>query len=247
MKVLTGGITELSTVDYPRHVASVLYLCGCSYRCPFCHNSALLEGRGCKKVEAEEIVGRMLDNHPLVSGVCITGGEPTLQQEGVMEICRGLKKGGMKVKLDTNGYEPGMIKELSNLVDYIAMDIKAPLEPEKYARATGRRDGERVLKRVKDTLDILTKDGVEFEARTTVVPMLSYEKDDLVSIAKSLRDYGVDTYVLQQFRPEGGCLDEEYENYASPPREYLLDLAREVKKYVPHVLIRTKENGEERV
>jgi pyruvate formate lyase activating enzyme len=247
MKVSTGGITELSTVDYPGHVASVLYLCGCPYRCPYCQNFELLDKKNCSEVESGKIVEKIVENLPLVNGVCITGGEPLQQLEGTIEICDALKKEGFDVKLDTNGFYPKKVKKIIGLVDFIAMDIKAPFEPDKYAAASGRQDGEDLVKRVKETLKLIIESGVDFELRTTVVPMLVYEKEDILKIANSLEGFGVNRYVLQQFRPEGGCLDDEYESYASLPREYLMDVAVEVKEHVPEVLIRTKESGEEKV
>jgi pyruvate formate lyase activating enzyme len=247
MKVLTGGITELSTVDYPGHVASVLYLCGCPYRCPYCQNFALLDKKNCQEVESDKIMEKIVENRPLINGVCITGGEPLQQLEGTIEICKSLKKEGMNIKLDTNGFYPEKVEQILKLVDFIAMDIKAPLEPDKYAKAIGREDGDDIVGRVKETLKIIIESGVEFEPRTTLVPALIYTKEDILKIADSLKDYGVKRYVLQQFRPEGGCLDSEYENYASLPRDYIMDVAIEVKKVIPEVLIRTKESGEEKV
>ena len=148
MKVQTGGITELSTVDYPGHVASVLYLCGCPYRCPFCQNFALLDKKNCQEVESNKIVEKILENRPLINGVCITGGEPLQQLEGTIEICRALKEADMDVKLDTNGFYPEKVEQILKLVDCIAMDIKAPFEGDKYAKAAGRQDGEEIVERV---------------------------------------------------------------------------------------------------
>ena len=247
MKVLTGGITELSTVDYPRHVASVLYLCGCPYRCPFCQNFELLDKKNCQEIESGKIVEKIVENRPLVNGVCITGGEPLQQLEGTIEICKALKKEGMDVKLDTNGFYPEKLEKVIKLLDFVAMDIKAPFEGDSYAKAAGRQDGDELVEKVKKSLDIIIKSGVDFELRTTLVPMLVYEKEDILKIASSLKDVGVNRYVLQQFRPEGGCLDPEYENYASLPRDYLMDTAAEVREFIPEVLIRTKESGEEKV
>ncbi|MBU2560040.1 anaerobic ribonucleoside-triphosphate reductase activating protein [archaeon] len=247
MKVQTGGITELSTVDYPGHVASVLYLCGCPFRCPWCQNFTILDKKNCQEVESDKIVEKILENQPLVNGVCITGGEPLQQLEGTIEICRALKDADMDVKLDTNGFYPEHVKRILEFVDFIAMDIKAPLEGEKYAKATGRKDGKEQVEKLKQTLEIITKSDVEFEPRTTLVPTLIDSKEDILKIADSLKSYGINRYVLQQFRPEGGCLEAEYENYASLPRDYIMDLAREAKKILPEILIRTKESGEEKV
>ncbi len=247
MKVLTGGITELSTVDYPGHVASVLYLCGCPYRCPYCQNFALLDKKNCQEVESEEIVEKIVENKPLVNGVCITGGEPLQQLDGTIEICKALKREDMDVKLDTNGFYPEKVEQILKLVDFIAMDIKAPLEGDKYTKAAGRQDGEEIVERVKKSIEIIIKSGVDFEPRTTMVPTLIDSKEDILKIAETLKGYGASRYVLQQFRPEGGCLESEYESYASLPRDYIMDVAAEVKNIIPSVLIRTKETGEEMV
>ncbi len=255
MKLLLGGITEISTIDYPGHTASVVYMCGCPYRCPFCQNSTLVDKKDCREIEVTEAVSRLRVNIPLITGVCITGGEPTVQMDGLIKMCKLLKKEGVKIKLDTNGYYPKRVNELIDmgLLDFVAVDIKAPFTPEKYVRAVGLegvdgvRDGKELIKRVAATLEIIASSGIDFEPRTTVVPGLVYKKDDILAIANFLRDKGFDYYVLQQFRPENGCLEREYENYAAPPRDYLFDVGREVREIVPDVLIRTKENGEENV
>jgi len=248
MNVLAGGITELSTIDYPGRTASVVYMCGCQYRCPFCQNFT----KECKNIEVTELVNRIRVNVPLITGVCITGGEPTIQIDGLTKMCEALRKEGVKIKLDTNGYHPERVKDLvdAGLLDFIAVDIKAPLTPEKYARAVGLnglKEGEELIKRVTATLGIIAGSGIDFEPRTTVVPDLIYKKADILAIANSLKDFGFDYYVLQQFRPENGCLEKEYENYPAPPRDYLFDVAGKVKEIIPNVLIRTKENGEENV
>lgn len=247
MKVLTGGITGISTVDYPGHVASVLYLCGCPYRCPYCQNFALLDEKNCQEVDSCKLVEKIMENSPLIDGVCITGGEPLRQLDGVIEICKALKRENLAIKLDTNGFHPQRVRKVLGLVDFIAMDIKAPLEAEKYANVTCREDGEAIVERVKKTLEIITQSGVEFELRTTLVPLLMYTKEDALKIAASLKDYGANRYVLQQFRPEGGCLDGGYEDYAPLPRDYIMDIAAEIRDIIPEVLIRTKERGEENV
>jgi len=158
MKVRTGGITDISTTDYPNLVSSVLYLCGCPLRCPFCQNPSLLTGEDCQEVETGEVVGRILENLPLTDGVCITGGEPTLQLEATKEICRGLKKRGLKVKLDTNGYYPERVEALvgEGLVDYMAMDIKAPLEKGRYREVSGT-SGDDVVERVTQSMEAIVQ------------------------------------------------------------------------------------------
>jgi pyruvate formate lyase activating enzyme len=204
-----------------------------------------LDDADCTKVEVKELIGKILGN-PLIDGVCITGGEPTLQVDGVVEICQELKKKGMRIKIDTNGSRPENLGPILDFVDYIAIDIKAPLDPEKYSKAAGIKNGREVVENVRTALEMINLSGKEFEVRTTVVPTLTYE-NDLVSIANSLRAYGINSYTLQQFRPEWGCLDKKFETYAPPSRDYLVKIGKRLKKFLPAVIIRTKENGEEKV
>ena len=241
-----GGITEISTIDYPGKVVSVFYLCGCNFSCPFCHNYELLNGKNCIKLSEESIVENIMQNYPIISGVCITGGEPTLQIDGLVELCKMLKNNNLLVKLDTNGYYPERIKKLLNYVDYISMDIKTVFEDERYSQITGVSD---CVNRVKKSLEIISKSDVEFEARTTIVPSLIYEKEDIIAIAEVLKNYGVKLYTLQQFRGEKGTLDKAFSNLASPGRSYLIEIAREIKakNIIPDVRVRTAEGGEEKV
>ena len=239
-----GGITEISTIDYPGKVVSVLYLCGCNFRCPFCHNFELVQENNCIKVSEESIAENILQNYPIVSGVCITGGEPTLQSSGLEKICRKLKKEGMLVKLDTNGYYPERIEKLSSLIDYVAMDIKTVFDEERYFKATMTKN---CTSRILKSIEVLQDNGVVLEARTTIVPKIIYDKVEIIEIAKTLNKYGVKHYTLQQFRGERGTLDKSFSKLPSPTREYLIELAMEAKKYIPNVLIRTEEGGEEKV
>lgn len=246
MKVSLGGIIDISTIDYPGEVASVLFFCGCPFRCPFCHNFELLDMHKGSYLEVEEVARRVLENRPLITGACLTGGEPMLQADQVVEISKHLKKEGLKVKLDTNGFFPERVEKILPFLDYVAVDIKAPLDPMKYARAIGIPNGN-PSEKVKETIKILSESNIKLEARTTVIPRLVYSREDITSIARFLEEYGVDNFVLQQFRPDGGTLDEEYQSCAAPPRDYLLKIATEIKEIIPNVSIRTMENGEERV
>ncbi|MFQ6137115.1 MAG: anaerobic ribonucleoside-triphosphate reductase activating protein [Candidatus Hydrothermarchaeales archaeon] len=249
MKLLTGGFTQLSTVDYPDHVASVLYLCGCPYSCPFCQNFELLDEEDCAEVETDAIIGRMVENLPLVDSICITGGEPLIQLEPLLDLLKKLKENGMSVKLDTNGFYPDRLRRVleAGLVDYLAMDIKAPLDPEKYGNVASRKDGKKVVENVKESLGVTSRSGVAFEPRTTIVPTLIDDKEDLSAIAKSLKGYGFNFYVLQQFCPDNGCLDKEFEEIEAPKRDHLYRLGLEIKDIIPNIWIRTMENGQEKV
>ncbi len=248
MKLVSGGFTQLSTVDYPGHVSSVLYLCDCPYRCPFCQNQGLLDREKCWDVETDAIVDRVAGNFPFIDSICITGGEPLGQAEGLLDLLKKLHSQGVSIKLDTNGFYPDRLREVLQLglVDYVAMDIKAPLDPEHYSRATSRESGD-VVERVRECLSIISESGVSFEPRTTVVPNLIEKKEDIESIAQSLREYGFDFYVLQQFCPDNGCLDKGYESLRAPERDYLYHLALGLKGIIPRVWIRTRDCGQEKI
>ena len=142
-------------------------------------------------------------------GVCITGGEPTLQGD-LPELCSRIKKMGFMVKLDTNGTNPIMLRELMdmNLLDYVAMDIKAPLTIEKYSKATGV-NAEKLLENVKESIRLLMDSGIDYEFRTTVVPSI-HSLEDIKQISSSLK--GCRKYVLQKFDVSIGktVLDPEF-------------------------------------
>jgi pyruvate formate lyase activating enzyme len=131
-----------------------------------------------------------------IDGVCITGGEPTLHSD-LPELCSRLKKMGFLVKLDSNGTTPSMLKKLmaNGLIDYVAMDIKAPLTAEKYSKASGVK-AEKLLEKVKESIKTLLESSIDYEFRTTVVPRL-HEKEDIEQICRSL--VGCRKYVLQKF------------------------------------------------
>ena len=142
-------------------------------------------------------------------GVCITGGEPTLHAD-LPKLCTRIKEMGFMVKLDTNGTNPVMLKELLDmkLVDYVAMDVKAPLTVEKYSEATGV-DAEKLLENVKESIRLLMTSGIDYEFRTTVVPSI-HAVEDIEEICRSLK--GCKKYVLQKFDVSIGktVLDPEF-------------------------------------
>lgn len=249
MKLLSGGLTQLSTVDYPGHVSSVLYLCDCPYSCPFCQNHRLLKREDCWDVETDVIVGKIADNFPFVDSICITGGEPLIQVDSLAELLKKLHLQGVSIKLDTNGFYPNRLRKIIQMgvIDYIAMDIKAPLNPEQYSRVTSRNDGEAVVEKVKECLRIISHSKIPFEPRTTVVPNLIEKMEDIEAIALALREYGFDFYVLQQFCPNNGCLDKRYERLRAPERDYLYNLALDLRRIIPKIWIRTMENGQEKI
>ncbi len=168
-----SGLQKLTLLDYPGRVACTVFLGGCNFRCPFCHNSELLGADAETLMEPEELLAFLKSRVGILDGVCITGGEPTLQKD-LPELLRSIKAMGYLVKLDTNGYRPDVLGALvaEGLVDYVAMDIKN--SPERYAITCGLEKMD--LSRIEESMRFLLEDAVNYEFRTTVVKPLHDEE-----------------------------------------------------------------------
>ena len=191
------GFIDVSFVDWDGKLSSVIFLPSCNFRCPFCHNANLvLHPEKLETIPFEYVKDQLKKQMGWIDGVCVTGGEPTLHKS-LPELCSRLKKMGFLVKVDTNGTNPTMLKELIDrgLVDYIAMDIKAPLTGKKYSKATDI-NAEKMLGKVKESIKLLLGSNMDYEFRTTVVPTL-HDEEDIKQICLSLR--GCRKYVLQRF------------------------------------------------
>lgn len=171
MKIV--GLQKLTLLDYPGQVACTVFLGGCNFRCPFCHNGQLLENAPAV-MSTEELLAFLKGRKGILDGVCITGGEPTLNPQ-LPELMRQIKQLGYLVKLDTNGTRPQVVKELvtRGLVDYVAMDIKN--SPARYGETAGVSRLE--LEAIEETMGFLMAGNVDFEFRTTVVAELHRAQD----------------------------------------------------------------------
>jgi len=203
-----GGLQKLTLVDYPNKIAATVFLSGCNFKCGFCHNPSLVN---IKKDEEEisetEFFKFLKTKQSLIDGICITGGEPTINAD-LPEFIKKIRDLNFSIKLDTNGNNPEMLERLieEKLLNFIAMDIKT--SPEKYeqvvrgniypvkSRVAGSRQSE-IFNRVKKSVELIKKSGINYEFRTTVVPGI-VERQDIEKIGKWLK--GVKKYVLQQFR-----------------------------------------------
>ncbi|MGQ9655902.1 MAG: anaerobic ribonucleoside-triphosphate reductase activating protein [Thermodesulfobacteriota bacterium] len=197
--VLPGikGFLETSFVDWKGKLASVIFLGGCNFRCPYCHNHRLvLTSDSLEDIPWVTVKDRLRRLEGWVDGVCITGGEPTLHPS-LPRILEELRSMGFHTKLDTNGSVPEVLERLiqGGLLDAVSMDIKAPLKADAYRRCSGGPIAVTVIER---SIRTLAASGVQVEFRTTVVPGLLVE-EDLVEIA-SLLPPGI-PYLLQGFRP----------------------------------------------
>ena len=191
------GFINLSLVDWDGKLSSVIFLPSCNFRCPFCYNCTLvLHPERVETIPFERVEDYLKKQRGWIDGVCITGGEPMLHSD-FPDLCSKLKEMSFLVKVDTNGTNPMMVKELMDrrLIDYIAVDIKAPLTVEKYSKATGI-NAEKLLGKVKETVKILLRSKMDYEFRTTVVPTL-HEGEDILEICDGIK--GCIKYVLQKF------------------------------------------------
>jgi pyruvate formate lyase activating enzyme len=198
MTISIGGMIKTTLVDYPARVATSIFLQGCNYRCGFCHNPGLvLPGPAPDPVDPEAVLSLLRRRQGLVDGLCISGGEP-LMQAGLGAFLRRVKvETGMAVKLDTNGSFPGRLARLldEQLVDFVALDIKAP--PALYGAATGICGVDH--RTVGESAALLRARPVDFELRTTAVPGLA-GREQLKEICRWVGGSG--SYVLQRFRPD---------------------------------------------
>lgn len=198
--MLIGGLHKLTLIDFPDKVAAVVFAYGCNFDCGFCHNVLMKKGRTEEdenffgQIPEEEFFSFLKERVGLLDGVCISGGEPTLYED-LPEFIKKIKELGFAVKLDTNGTNPQMLKKLisQNLIDYVAMDIKAPLTEVAYAKATNKKI-DQLLPRVKESIEILLRGEVDYEFRTTTDKKV-LAPEEILEIIKSIN--GAKRYYLQ--------------------------------------------------
>lgn len=221
------GLQKTTLLDFPGHVAATVFTGGCNFRCPFCHNSELILPEDF--MEEEDILQTLKKRAGMLEGVCITGGEPTLQKDLPLFLEK-LKAMGYAVKLDTNGYQPAVLQELcrSGLVDSVAMDIKGA--PESYASIAGIPELE--LSRIEESVRYLMGRPVPYEFRTTVVPEL-HREEDFSEIGAWLA--GADAYYLQAYKDSEYVLDRRF---TPPSKEWMEALKNRLLPYIPHTQLR---------
>lgn len=228
-----AGLQKNSLVDYAGKVAAVVFTPGCNFNCFYCHNRILLSGGdGINEYECEEVLKLLDKRRGFLDGLVVSGGEPTLQK-GLDDFLGEVKNLGYPVKLDTNGSSPGVVEALveKGLVDYIAMDFKAPYD--RYSEICGVPVD---ISSIKSSVEFLMMGKVEYEFRTTVVPQLGME--DIVEIASSIK--GAHLYALQHYRPvteKAEVLD--LRCLQTPHKKQVIEnMADRVSKFVGKCIIR---------
>ena len=227
------GFNKTTLLDYPEHVAATVFTGGCNFRCPFCHNGGLvLSPNPEERIEEDEVLSYLKKRQGILEGVCITGGEPTLQPDLREFICK-VKDMGYLVKLDTNGYRSQELWNLmqEELLDYVAMDIKA--SKENYAVAAGVEGLD--ISRIEESVGILKGGKVPYEFRTTVVKGI-HSIEEFEEIGQFLA--GSRAYYLQQYRENDNVIVQGYDAFSKAEMESMALLAR---KYIDKVVLRGVE------
>lgn len=215
------GLNKTTLLDYPGKVAATIFLGGCNYRCPFCHNSSLLcPNNEIPVLSQEEVLTFLKKRRNILDGVCITGGEPTLSEQ-LPQFLRQIRALNLSIKLDSNGTRPKVLKALAEdgLIDFIAMDIKAC--PENYAASSGISSP--FLDKIEESVRFLMSGRIPYEFRTTVVQELHTEQD-FVSIGKWLA--GARAYYLQAYRESPEVLKPGFSSYTRQELENFRDILR---------------------
>ncbi len=232
--MLIGGIQTLTLLDFPGKVATTIFTAGCNFRCGYCHNPELVLPELIKKnrhdfIPEEKFFNFLKSRENFLDGVAITGGEPTMQPD-LVEFIAKIKEMGFLVKLDTNGTNPQMLKEIisRDLVDYFAMDIKFPLEI--YDKITNVQIPAKIFQ---ESIDLIRNSGADYEFRTTVIA--EYHTPEIIEkIAKSVQ--GCRRYTLQNFRPDY-TLDKKFAGFHGLTESKMQELQKIAEKYVEEVKV----------
>lgn len=193
------GLQKLTLLDFPGRTACTVFLGGCNFRCPFCHNGGLLDGNAPSVMGEEELLAFLNKRRGLLDGVCVTGGEPTLWPE-LPRLLTAIRELGYQIKLDTNGSRPGVLRGLAEagLLDYVAMDVKN--SPARYGETVGLPNFD--VTSVEESLSFLLNGTLDYELRTTVVEEL-HDEADFEDIGEWLRSLApgrpARRYFLQPF------------------------------------------------
>lgn len=232
-----GGFQKQSLVDFPARISAVVFTQGCNFRCPFCHNPALLsdEASDGERFPVQMAMEYITESVTWLDAVCITGGEPTLQK-GLKRFCAAVKELGLEVKLDTNGSRPDVLKALlaDDLLDAVAMDVKTRPQLAAYSHMVGRPLSETCLQAVCESMKLLEQSGLPIDYRTTILPGL-HQFEDLQAIFDWLPASA--QWSWQAFCP-GYCLDPAFNQYPAADLTLLEAWKRNLSGPGPDVQIR---------
>ncbi|MCR5116356.1 MAG: anaerobic ribonucleoside-triphosphate reductase activating protein [Lachnospiraceae bacterium] len=223
------GFNKTTLLDFPGHLASTVFTGGCNMRCPYCQNADLVLNPMSQPLISEEVVfDHIKKRKGIIEGVCITGGEPTLQAD-LEDFIKRLKELGVMVKLDSNGYRPEVLKRLmgNGLLDYVAMDIKSSLDD--YHTVAGVKLDTSLIK---ESIDLLKNGPIDYEFRTTVVKEL-HSKETFEKIGELLS--GAKQYFLQGYIDSERVIERRFSSYTKEELETFVAI---LKKTIKNVSIR---------
>ncbi|WP_408071357.1 anaerobic ribonucleoside-triphosphate reductase activating protein [Butyrivibrio sp. JL13D10] len=223
------GLQKMTLLDYPSKVAATVFLGGCDFSCPYCHNYEIVDGSAAPIMDEAELFSFLAKRKGLLDGVAITGGEPCLHKE-LPDFISRIKEMGFLIKLDTNGYHPEMVEKLlsDRLIDYIAMDIKN--SPAKYQITSGLTSID--LSIISRSISLIMNSEIPYEFRTTTIAEF-HNNDDFEEISKWIA--GAKAYYLQQFTPRDTVPDK---SLTPPSKEDMLRYLKTVKKHVSNAELR---------
>lgn len=231
MQFIIGGIQKTSLIDYPEKISAIVFTQGCNFKCGYCHNPVLLKKSKDDSVSTESFFDFLKKRQGKIDGVVVTGGEPTLQIDLKLFIQK-IKELGFLVKLDTNGSNPEIIEDLvqNKLIDYIAMDIKAPFY--KYQEITNSKIN---IVKIKKSISLVMQSGIDYEFRTTILKsQLSFQ--DFEEIAKMIA--GAKKYYLQKFEVKTEILDTSLVNEKTYTNEEFNNIIEKLRENIEKVELR---------
>ncbi|MFO7677475.1 MAG: anaerobic ribonucleoside-triphosphate reductase activating protein [Thermoplasmatota archaeon] len=225
-----GGFQKTSLLDYPLEVSAIIWTVGCNFSCPFCYNVDIVKGT-IPLISEDEIFSYLCKRKNMLDAVVITGGEPFLQKD-LKDFCSKLKKIGYLIKIDTNGTFPDKLKELfdEGLVDYVAMDIKAPKE--KYHRLAGVSVN---IKQIEKSIDLIKRRALDYEFRTTFVPGL-LTKEDIEDIGRWLSKSK--RFFLQECKSDTALLSLDGEDINPYSEQYLTECIQLIQSFFDECSLR---------
>lgn len=225
-----GGLQKTTLTDFPGKISAIVFTIGCNFRCGYCHNPELYSLKTANIIAEDDVLSFLEKRKGVLDGVVITGGEPTLQKD-LAPFIKKVKKKGYLVKLDTNGSNPDVVARLvkNKLLDYIAMDIKAPLDD--YIAAVKRKID---AAKIKKSIDLIMNSDIDYEFRTTVVRH-ELDENDLIQIGGMIK--GARLYALQKFVPSK-VYDKKFYEKSSYSQDELNLIKNKLKNYVREVIIR---------
>ena len=236
-QIKIGGLQKTTLIDYPGKVAATIFTSGCNFKCPYCHNRDLVfVPEDYSFLDVNEIMQFLEKRKGVLDGVCISGGEP-LMQEHLIDFLKEIKKFGYPIKLDTNGNMPDKLKEVceTGLVDYVAMDIKN--SPDKYILTVGLNQEVFQLDNIKRSIAYLLTTDIDYEFRTTVVKEL-HEVEDILDIARWIR--GAKRYYLQSYEESENVIQQGFSSYSYLEMQ---ELIAQVKEIIPIAELRGVKEG----